>query len=698
MLLITHYTRILRYIKPDFVHVFVDGRIVERGRARARRPARGRGLRALLRGARRRRRHDAQRPTGPPGPRAGRRAHPRGLPDPRRAPCAAGSRWSTSTPARRRRSRAQVLDAERDFYEQHNAAVHRGAHQLAEEATDAYESARARIAAFIGASADEIVFTKNATEGINLVAYAMSNAATAGAGGRAVPRRPRRRGRRHRDGAPRQPRALAGALRSAPARRCAGSGSPTTAGSTCPTSTADHRAHQGRRAHPPVQRAGHGQPARGGRPPRAHEVGALVVLDACQSVPHHAGRRARDWAPTSSSFSGHKMLGPTGIGVLWGRAELLAALPPFLTRRLDDRGRHAWRARRSRRRRSGSRPASPMTAQAIGLGAAVDYLTAVGMDAVAAHEHALTELRARPARRDPRRPRHRPADTDRPRGSGLLRRRRHPPARRRAGARLRRASRSAWDTTAPGRCMRRFAVPATTRATFYLYTTDADDRRARRGGPHGAAVLRGGVMQLEQMYQEIILDHYRHPHHRGLREPYDAEVHHVNPTCGDEVTVRVLLDGRRPSSDVSYDGQGCSISQASDLGDDRPGHRPTVDEALAVQRGVPRADAGPGRGRARRGACSRTPWRSPASRSSRPGSSARCSGGWHSRTRPPQAVRTTRRHATMTADTAVRRTTSTTSPRRCSDVVDPELGINVVDLGLVYGITSTRHRRRHAST
>lgn len=74
----------------------------------------------------------------------------------------------------------QVLDAEREFYERYNAAVHRGAHQLAEEATDAYEAARATIAAFVGAPADEVVFTKNATEAINLVAYAMSNAVTAG--------------------------------------------------------------------------------------------------------------------------------------------------------------------------------------------------------------------------------------------------------------------------------------------------------------------------------------------------------------------------------------------------------------------------------------------------------------------------------------------------------------------------------------
>ncbi|MCH9701664.1 MAG: SUF system NifU family Fe-S cluster assembly protein [Actinomycetia bacterium] len=71
-------------------------------------------------------------------------------------------------------------------------------------------------------------------------------------------------------------------------------------------------------------------------------------------------------------------------------------------------------------------------------------------------------------------------------------------------------------------------------------------------------------MRLEQIYQEVILDHYKHPHHRGLREPYGAQVSHVNPTCGDEVTLRVALseDGQTVT-DISYDGQGCSISQAS---------------------------------------------------------------------------------------------------------------------------------------
>ncbi|MDQ1746823.1 MAG: nitrogen fixation protein NifU [Frankiaceae bacterium] len=69
-------------------------------------------------------------------------------------------------------------------------------------------------------------------------------------------------------------------------------------------------------------------------------------------------------------------------------------------------------------------------------------------------------------------------------------------------------------------------------------------------------------MSADSMYQEIILDHYRNPHHKGLREPYDAQVHHLNPTCGDEITLRVALDGDTVA-DVSYDSEGCSISQAS---------------------------------------------------------------------------------------------------------------------------------------
>src|SRR5690606_18802125 len=93
--------------------------------------------------------------------------------------------------------------------------------------------------------------------------------------------------------------------------------------------------------------------------------------------------------------------------------------------------------------------------------------------------------------------------------------------------------------------------------------------------------LMGGAMDVDALYQEIILDHYKHPHGAGLREPFEAEVHHVNPTCGDEITLRVHLDGERVS-DVSYAAEGCSISQASAsvLNDLIMGK--TVTEGLAV--------------------------------------------------------------------------------------------------------------------
>ena len=180
VLLITHYTRILNHITPDVVHVFAGGRIVKSGGAGAGRRARGRGLRQVhgRAGTRRSVRHGLMTTLAPAA--LGRKALDTAA---IRADFPILSRTvrdgrplvylDSGATAQRPR---QVLDAERAFLEQHNAAVHRGAHQLAEEATDAYESARARIAAFVGADPNEVVFTKNATEGINLVAYAFSNA------------------------------------------------------------------------------------------------------------------------------------------------------------------------------------------------------------------------------------------------------------------------------------------------------------------------------------------------------------------------------------------------------------------------------------------------------------------------------------------------------------------------------------------
>ena len=201
---------------------------------------------------------------------------------------------------------------------------------------------------------------------------------------------------------------------------------------------------------------------------KAHAVGAFVVVDACQSVPHmpvDVGALGVDFL----AFSGHKMCGPTGVGVLWGRAELLAHMPPFLT------GGSMIEVVRMEGTTFLPPPQRfeagvPNTAQAIGLGAAVDYLNALGMDAIAAHEQALTAY-ALHRIGDIEGVRIVGPDTAEARGGavsfvvdGL-----HPhdvgQVLDELGIAVRTGHHCAWPTA------RRFGIPATTRASFYLYTT-----------------------------------------------------------------------------------------------------------------------------------------------------------------------------------------------------------------------------------
>jgi cysteine desulfurase / selenocysteine lyase len=281
---------------------------------------------------------------------------------------------------------ACVLDAEREFYEQHNAAVHRGAHQLAEEATDAYESARATVAGFVGAAVGEVVFTKNATEAINLVAYSMSNAAYAGEEAARFRLGPGdevvvTEMEHHANLVPWQElcRRTGATLRwlgVTPDGRLDLADLDTVVGERTRLLAFVHQSNVLGTVNPPAPLVR-----------RAREVGALVLLDACQSVPH----LPVDVASLGADFvvfSGHKMLGPSGIGVLWGRRELLDVMPPFLTGgsmievvRMEG----STYAPPPQRFEAGV----PMTAQAVGLAAACDYLSALGMPVVAAHEEVL---------------------------------------------------------------------------------------------------------------------------------------------------------------------------------------------------------------------------------------------------------------------------------------------------------------------
>ncbi len=271
-----------------------------------------------------------------------------------------------------------VLDAEREFLTTSYGAVHRGAHQLMEEATDAYEQGRDDIAAFVGARADELVFTKNATEALNLVSYVLGDDRfdrAVGPGDVIVTTELEH----HANLIPWQELA----------RRTGATlrwyGVDDEGRIDLDSLQLDERVK--------VLAFSHHSNVTGTIAPvaelvaRAKAVGALTVLDACQSVPHQPVD-LHDLDVDFAAFSGHKMLGPTGIGVLYGRAALLEEMPPFLTggSMIETVTMEAATyAPPPQRFEAGT----PMTSQVVGLGAAARYLNELGMPAVEAHEREL---------------------------------------------------------------------------------------------------------------------------------------------------------------------------------------------------------------------------------------------------------------------------------------------------------------------
>ena len=276
----------------------------------------------------------------------------------------------------------QVVDAEERFYLQSNAAVHRGVHQLGEEATDAYESARQRVADFVGGG--DIVWTKNATEALNLVAYALLNASLDGgalalrAGDEIVVTR----AEHHANLVPWQQiaRRLGVTLKWLDLNPDGSIDLATLDRITPRTKVVafTHVSNVTGLVSPVAQIVA-----------AARAVGALVALDACQSVPHlPVDFTALD--VDFAAFSAHKMLGPTGVGALWARPGLLEQLPPFLmggsmvavvtmedTTFLEPPARFE--------------AGSQMTAQVAAWPAALDYLEALCMNQVEEHARALSD-------------------------------------------------------------------------------------------------------------------------------------------------------------------------------------------------------------------------------------------------------------------------------------------------------------------
>ena len=277
-----------------------------------------------------------------------------------------------------------VINAESDFYSKNNAAVHRGAHQLAEEATDAYEGARAKVAQFIGADSNEIIFTKNATESLNLVAYAIGNA---------EPGNPFAltdqdeivvsEMEHHANLVPWQQLAKrTGAkltwFKVSDDGRLDLSNIDSLINSRAKIVAVTHQSNVLGTINPLVEIT-----------KRAHAVGAIVVLDACQSVPHMPVNVA-ELDVDFLAFSGHKAVGPTGVGILWGKSELLEQLPPFLfggSMVTSVSMNEATWASAPQKFEAGV----PNMAQAVGLGAALDYLSNIGMQNIRNHEITLTD-------------------------------------------------------------------------------------------------------------------------------------------------------------------------------------------------------------------------------------------------------------------------------------------------------------------
>ena len=357
-----------------------------------------------------------------------------------------------------------VIDAESNFYKFNNAAVHRGAHQLAEEATDAYEGARLKVANFLGAKEDEIVFTKSATESLNLIAYAMGNAEP---GSRFALSSDNRivvtEMEHHANLIPWQQLA---------ARTGASlSWFEVTPEGRLDLSNIDSVITEGTK----VVALTHQSNVLGTINPleaivrRAHQVGAVVVLDACQSVPHMP-IDVKTLGVDFITFSGHKAVGPTGVGVLW--SSLLNELPPFLfggsmieTVTMTSA---TW-ASAPRKFEAGV----PNMAQAVGLGAAIDYLTNIGMEAIFEHEVELTGYLINGLLAIPELSIVGPNNTDSRGGSvsftvGQI----HPHDLGQfldsQGVAVRTGHHCAWPLT------RKLGVPATTRASLYLYNDETD--------------------------------------------------------------------------------------------------------------------------------------------------------------------------------------------------------------------------------
>ena len=359
-----------------------------------------------------------------------------------------------------------VIDAEVDFYAKHNAAAHRGAHQLAEEATEMFEASRKTVASFLGAKTEEIVFTKSATESLNLLAYAFSNAEPGsqfaiGSEHSIVVSEMEH----HANLIPWQQLAKrSGAELKWFGVTSDGRLDESNIDSLITSKTKIVAITQQSNVLGTINNLDH-------IIEKAHKVGAIVIVDACQSVPH-IPVDVTNLGADFLAFSGHKILGPTGVGVLWGRYELLNNLAPFLfggsmieNVTMTDA---TW-AEAPRKFEAGV----PNMAQVVGLAAGIKYLQTIGLEKVHEHEKALTGYLLNELSKIPGIAVVGPTDISLRGGTvSFTVEAIHPHDLGQyldsAGIAVRTGHHCAWPLT------RALGVPATTRASLYVYNDNSD--------------------------------------------------------------------------------------------------------------------------------------------------------------------------------------------------------------------------------
>ena len=435
-----------------------------------------------------------------------------------------------------------VIEAMDRYYNEYRGSIHRGVYPLAVEATEAYEGAREKVAAFTGSTAGETVFTRNGTESINLVAYSWGRA-NVGPDDLVVLTQMEH----HSNIVPWQ---MLG---------CELAWVPVDDDGLLDLDALDAALARG----PKLVAVAHVSNVLGTVNPiaeitrRAHAAGAIVVVDGMQAVPHmpvDVGALDADFY----AWTGHKAYGPTGIGVLHGRRALLEEMPPFLggghmiSRVTEegftsaDRPPSSRPARCRSPRRSGSAPPSTSFGHRHGRG-----LGALARRRRLRRRAAARGARAHALRAVGRRP---------PRQRRSVRDRGSPSARRGRDHRPRRCLRTRRPPLRPAADAPPRRVgdePRIVRRALHARGGRSLDRRPRHRPRRVLPRL------MDDLYRENILQHYKAPHHWGELPDADFEAEDLNPLCGDELKVQLKVDGDGKIEDVRFSGHGCAISQAS---------------------------------------------------------------------------------------------------------------------------------------